>query len=472
LLPYSITAFRGANNSIQTQVLVEAKIGGCLTCPRNNGRSLADSVWRDYNHRKEAAMGPIVLFDKSFVEMLNIDEATVFDTLYSSVICPIFYTEVLADLSKEPPGQRTAERIVADVVRKTPIMHATPNVLHSTLCLDELLGHPIEMRGVPAITGGRPVRQNGRVGVVYEQSSEAKAFDRWQHGKFYELEREFASSWRAQLKGANHADMAKLAKAALKIRASPKSFDDAFAIAKEVVQGEGQRFWTLRTAYALLGLDPRQWKAVLNRWKEMGGPPLPEYAPYTAHCLLVDVFFHVAVDKTLISPDRPSNRTDIAYLYYLPFAMMFVSNDKLHRRTAPLFLTQKQHFVSGGELKKDLQALDAHYSALSEVEKAQGLFRLASTPPNDEAFLTTRIWKRFGMNVEKPSKRFDHNENKEANDRIVAEMNKMVAAAENSQGKFSAGEMADPDGIVIQRLVPLQRGKWRLMPPEVKADAT
>ena len=27
-------------------------------------------------------MGPIVLFDKSFVEMLNIDEATVFDTLY------------------------------------------------------------------------------------------------------------------------------------------------------------------------------------------------------------------------------------------------------------------------------------------------------------------------------------------------------------------------------------------------------
>ena len=89
-------------------------------------------------------MGPIVLFDKSFVEMLNIDEATVFDTLYSSVICPIFYTEVLADLSKEPPGARTVERIVADVARKTPIMHATPNVSHSTLCVGELLGHAID----------------------------------------------------------------------------------------------------------------------------------------------------------------------------------------------------------------------------------------------------------------------------------------------------------------------------------------
>ena len=49
-------------------------------------------------------MGPITLFDKSFVEMLNIDEATIFDSLYSSVICPILYTEVLADLSKESPG--------------------------------------------------------------------------------------------------------------------------------------------------------------------------------------------------------------------------------------------------------------------------------------------------------------------------------------------------------------------------------
>ena len=276
-------------------------------------------------------MGPIALFDKSFIEMLSLDEATMFNSLYSSVICPIFYTEVLADLSKKPPGQRTAEKIVADVARKTPILHSAPNVTHSTLCIEELLGHPIEMRGVPAIAGGRPVRHSdGKVGVVYDQSPEAKAFDRWQRQQFYELEREFASRWREQLKAAKHADMAKLAKAALKISASPKTLEDALAIANEVVEGNGQRFQTLKTAYALLGLDPRQWNAVLSRWKEMGGPPLPQYAPYTAHCLLVDIFFHVAVDKRLISPDRPSNRTDIAYFYYLPFAMMFVSNDMLH----------------------------------------------------------------------------------------------------------------------------------------------
>lgn len=418
-------------------------------------------------------MGPITLFDKSFIEMLNLDEATMFDSLYSSVICPIFYTEVLADLSKEPPGQRTVEKIVADVARKTPIIHSTPNVSHSRLCMGELLGHPVEMRRVPAIAGGRAVRHSdGKVGVVYEQSPEAKAFDRWQRQKFYELEREFASRWREQLTAAKHAELAKLAKAALKIAASPKTLEDALTIAKQVLEGSGQRFQMLKAAYALLGLNPRQWDAVLSHWKEIGGPPLPQYAPYTAHCLLVDLFFHVAVDKRLISPDRPSNRIDVAYLYYMPFAMMFVSNDKLHKRIAPLFLTAKQHFVSGDELKADLQALDAHYSALPEDEKAQGLFRIASTPPNDDKFLTTRIWKHFGMKVDRLSKPFNHNENKEANDRIVTEMKKMIAEAKAQQGgTFNPGELVDPDAISIQRLVPLQRGKWRIMPPGVEADS-
>ena len=48
-------------------------------------------------------MGPIVLFDKSFVEMLSIDEATMFDMLFSTNICPIYYVEVLADLTKTAP---------------------------------------------------------------------------------------------------------------------------------------------------------------------------------------------------------------------------------------------------------------------------------------------------------------------------------------------------------------------------------
>ena len=74
-------------------------------------------------------MGPIVLFDKSFIEMLNLDEAVLFDFMYLSNICPIYLIEVLADLEKKKPGERTREKVVADVATKTPSIHSYPNVL-------------------------------------------------------------------------------------------------------------------------------------------------------------------------------------------------------------------------------------------------------------------------------------------------------------------------------------------------------
>jgi hypothetical protein len=417
-------------------------------------------------------MGPITLFDKSFVEMLNIDEAAIFDCLYSSIICPIFYTEVLADLSKEPPGQRTAERIVADVAKKTPIMHSTPNVLHTTICMSELAGNPVEMRRVPVRSGGKPVRRaDGTVGVIYDEAPEAKAFNRWQHGKFREIERDYASVWRAQLLESDDASTSKLTRQILAITNEPRNLAEAMEIARLVLQGDGQRFLTLKTAYALLGLDRAQFNRVQARWVAAGRPRLTQFAPYTAHCLLVEIFFNVAVGKRLISPDRSSNRVDMAYLFYLPFAMMFVSNDKLHQRVTPLFMADKQMFVLGDDLKKDLAALNNFYSSLSEQERSEGLFRLASYPPNDDKYLTTRVWKSLGMPIERsptPSRGDDKPLVKE----LLASIKQMREATQNQAGEasFSQTELEDPSHIVIERLVPLRRGKWRLMPPGVEAD--
>lgn len=420
-------------------------------------------------------MGPITLFDKSFLEMLNVDEASVFDALYSTVICPIFYLEVLADLSKKPRDERTAERLVVDVAKKTPIMHSTPNVLHSTVCLGELAGHAVEMRQVPVRAGGRPGRTSeGEVGIIYDEAPEAKTFDRWQSGRFQEIERDFASQWRAQLAASNQGATAKLAKQILAIHSSPRDLAECLAIAKEVVHGEGQRFSTLKTAYMLLGLPKDGFPKIQRRWVEMGRPRLTEFAPYTAHCLLVDVFFYVAVDKKLIDPGRPSNRIDIAYLYYLPFAMIFVSNDKLHRRAAPLFMNDRQIFVFGDELKRDLTALEAYYAARPEHERDEGLFRLAAYPPDDDAYLTTRIYRQFKF----PTVRYPEDVDPEtsipkpAKDKLLKMAKEMQDSARRRiGGQFSDDELQDADHLVIARKIPLQRGKWRLMPKGMKGDA-
>jgi len=417
-------------------------------------------------------MGPITLFDKSFLQMLNLDESSIFDALYSAVICPIFYTEVLADLSQQPTGEKTIEHVVADLARKTPEMHSTPNMMHVSICLAELTGQRIDMRHVPVKAGGRPVRHSSGVGVVFEEAPESRAFSRWQQQRFFEVEKDFAKDWRALLQKADHALTARFAKQVLAIHDTPKSLEEAMAIAKEVVHGEGQQFYSLKVAYALLGLPPAEFPRIRARWIKMGRRRLTEFAPYTAYCLLVDVFFHVAVDKKLISPDRASNKIDIAYLYYLPFAMLFVSNDKLHRRVAPLFMDERQKFVVGAELKDDLAALDAYYWNLPEDQRAQGLFRLASYPPNDDSFLTTRLWKHFGMRTERP--KVDENPTampKETVEKLLQRVKEMRELAKRPTGNFTREEFTDPDHMIVGRRVPISRGKWRLMPPGVEADA-
>ena len=123
---------------------------------------------------------------------------------------------------------------------------------------------------------------------------------------------------------------------------------------------------------------PQQYHSTpIERWKSFGQPTLSAFAPYAAYGLMVEIFFHISIATNLISPERPSNRTDIAYLFYLPFCMMFVSNDRLHRRTTNLFLRSDQEFVWGSHLKDDLKRLNTHFSALPEEERDQGILRMA-----------------------------------------------------------------------------------------------
>lgn len=56
-------------------------------------------------------MGPAV-FDKSFIQSLNINESVWFDNFFSAVITPYFYVETLADLHKSSRRGKTPEEEV------------------------------------------------------------------------------------------------------------------------------------------------------------------------------------------------------------------------------------------------------------------------------------------------------------------------------------------------------------------------
>src|SRR5437762_9363216 len=104
-------------------------------------------------------MGPIALFDKSFLQSLSVDEAVWFDHFFIASIAPIFFVETLADLEKAIREGRTPEQEVGMIAEKTPVMHGAPSVNHLSMGVSELLGHrvPLTGRQIP-VAGGRFVK--------------------------------------------------------------------------------------------------------------------------------------------------------------------------------------------------------------------------------------------------------------------------------------------------------------------------
>ena len=76
-------------------------------------------------------MGPITIFDKSFLEALNIDEAVWFDNFYRTNIKSLFFAETLADLEKKMAAGRTQEEIVGSIAYRTPVLHSSSQPLRS-----------------------------------------------------------------------------------------------------------------------------------------------------------------------------------------------------------------------------------------------------------------------------------------------------------------------------------------------------
>jgi hypothetical protein len=297
-------------------------------------------------------VGPILIFDKSTLQSLSVDESVWLDAFYLPNITPLFFVETLADLEKEVAAGRTPEQVVGNLAEKTPT-GGTPNAHHSSMCLADLLGQPVRMERRIILAGGRYLASGSRRGLVVEHPPEMEALLRWEDGRFLDVERRFARVWRRALEQLDIAAGGARLIGGTRIR----DLADAKRTADEIVQRDGERYAVLRLALDSLKI-PSQFRGnIIRRWKSEGGPRLVQFAPYAAYVLTVDLCFSLAVGAGLESSERPSHQIDLAYLYYLPFCDVFTSNDRLHERIAPLFLGDNQAFVRGSELKSDLPNL-------------------------------------------------------------------------------------------------------------------
>ncbi|QNN76356.1 hypothetical protein IAE60_10305 [Pseudoxanthomonas mexicana] len=444
-------------------------------------------------------MGPITLYDKSFLEALNLDEAVMFDYFFYPLTCPVFYVETLANLAKAKKG-RSPDELVGAIAKKFPQIHGGPNVHHRTLAVHSLCGGDVPMRGQIVVAGGIPVDTDGKNNIVFKQSPEASSFARWQHGEFEELEREFAQGWRNELANLDLDLLAQRARNYGIDLGGCKQIEDCRDVAISLVD-KLQPSLQLAFSCELLNMSADEKAFATEAWGAAGRPTLREFAPYAHYVTLIQVFFDIALATGKISKDRPSNFNDMAYLYYMPFCSVFVSSDKLHRRCAPLFMRDGQQFVWGEELKADLRIHNEALLALPKDVRDRGLIRMAPKPiPGSMiADIHQRAFARAGRGIgpvtsgsvarasstgaaalqdtlanlaegarggdggarlEKPvASRSAPALNEQQRDEIHDRMRRIMAGAEKSQG-IPPFDSRSTDSVTIERLVDGERGSW------------
>ena len=410
-------------------------------------------------------MGPITLFDKSFLQSLSVNESVWFDKFFIPVICPIFYVETLANLAKVQTN-RTADTEVRIIAEKTPVLFGGPCLFHTQLATMDLLGYDVPMDGRIPRPGARYVTGGGLTGFVYDESSEMKAFNRWKDEQFLEVERLFAAGWRRALEEANFNEIAEgLHKLGIDGK-SCTSLEQAKIIAQAVVDDSRESFEQLEMVVRFFDIDEEHHSKLIERWRGLGQPALSTFAPYAAYVITVVIFFHISIAAKLISAERTSNLTDIAYLFYLPFCMMFVSNDKLHCRTAKLFLRPDQEFVWGFDLKADLNRLNIHYSTLPKKERDQGVMQIASHPPTEGEFFTTKLWRKWMSEAA-----FSERDHAEAMDpeksRKLGEQFKAFTEGETLPDSQIPKADAGLQTMSIKRQVHRRKGSWYIAPKDL-----
>lgn len=407
-------------------------------------------------------MGPICLFDKSFLQGLSLDEAVLFDHFFLPIVVPVFYAETLADLAKKPKGGHSSEQEVARIAAKFPEMNGSPCVFHEELVAADLMGYRVALTGQIPRAGGKQVIDGQTKAVVWELSPEAIAFERWTQGEFEETEKSSAQHWRAALTQLDVSAARESLRAAGIDPRKCKSEEECRAAAVTLTSDLSLKTNPIELLFMFLRPDEALRQAVLERHEALGRPRLSAFAPYAAYVLRVEAFFQVAVAAGLLGVD-PNNRMDIAYLFYLPFCMVFTSSDNLHRRLAPLFIREDQSFVWGFDLKKDLAELNTYYSVFPDDVKERGLMSFARYPPTAPDFLVAELFDRHMKKGWRDLSAAPAKE--EGATELPALMKRLM------EGRAVTEEPVDtftPEAVVVTKKVRKKRGSWFQLPADLE----
>lgn len=408
-------------------------------------------------------MGPVIIFDKSTLQSISIDESVFVQQFFISNIIPLFYVETLGDLDLvyHKSGKPITE-VISALAAKVPSLSVSPSVHHSRLIVGNLYGLEVEMDGRIIRDGGvEKVDYEGKVGIHYSSTPEAAALRRWHKGEYLDIERLFSKSWRDALSNSTFDNLLGIIKNIVPVKEILSNADQIKLFVERFVKvTDGELLIYLICEFS--GLPEKVYLKSIERWRREKHLNIEKFSSYALFVLKVDLFFYICMYKGVESKDRPSHRIDLAYLYYLPFCDVFVSTDKLHKRLVPHFLRKDQLFVNGSDFKTGLHRLDEYYSQYQEQIAEVGFLSFAQSPPQDIKNGISDIWDVLNptWRIIKPKK-----ENKINEKELLKHLRKVSEESKELDRKTPMNEVQH---ISEKYLVSVQKGKYRVLPKNIE----
>src|SRR6266550_7968682 len=204
--------------------------------------------------------------------------------------------------------------------------------------------------------------------------------------------------------------------------------------------------------------------AILARHADARFPSLHAFAPYAAYVLTVDLVLYLGMGLDQIRRDRASHMVDIAYLYYLPFCMVFASGDRLHRQLMPFFAELGQAFLWAPDLKADLAQLLAYCDEHADGLRRAGLVSFLSQPPAGIENRITALWDQF-----LPSWRERDAAPPPSPPPTEDELMQRIKHMTETNDTLAEGAWTDDaDFVVMQSRIPVEQGGIRLVPEGIE----
>jgi len=322
-------------------------------------------------------MGPILSFDKSFLEMLSHEEVDELDLQFKLFMTPILVSEIQADLKHPAPREgRLPEDLVKTLARKLVSNHGWMQMHFRALGLGEItrqLAMPVTMDGQVIVDAAAPnvLRTKDGDGIIYDGRQDWAMWKAWADGNFTEADEIFAAHWREQTATIDLEGITAEWKAFCEEHMQGvRSIEEVINRVDALIARPDQQLSFLGMVYHFLEAPPA---AQLMSSLLMAAGRLTDvrsWAPYATSVARLGMVFCCCLTLRYITW-RPTNVLDLQYLFYAPFGMVFVSHDKLHQQLWPAATTAAE-FVWGAELKADLKwYVAARKAAKDEREGGQ-----------------------------------------------------------------------------------------------------